>query len=132
MRVLLDTNVVLSAILTDGPPRALLTSVLRGERELVTSPFLLDELEELLVRKFGFSADAARATRAELEALARVVHPTAIPNVCRDEDDNHVLAAAVAGAAQLLVTGDHDLRALGGHEGIPIVTPAEALAGGAP
>lgn len=127
MRVLLDTNVVLSAILTDGRARTLLRSVIRGERTVVTSPFLLNELEGLLVRKFGFTAEAARATRMEFEALAEVVDPKDVPRVSRDEDDDHVLAAALTGAVDALVTGDGDLLTLGTYEGIPIVPPAEAL-----
>jgi putative PIN family toxin of toxin-antitoxin system len=127
VRVLLDTNVVLSAILTDGRARTLLRSVIRGERTVVTSPFLLNELEGLLVRKFGFTAEAARATRMEFEALAEVVDPKDVPRVSRDEDDDHVLPAALTGAVDALVTGDGDLLTLGTYEGIPIVPPAEAL-----
>jgi putative PIN family toxin of toxin-antitoxin system len=128
VRVLLDTNVLISAILSAGPPRALLEAVLRGGSEIVTSPFLLGELEEILRRKAGFSAEAAQATRSDLESLAHVVEPDSIPEVCRDEDDNNVLAAALQGEARYIVTGDGDLLTLGSYLGITILPPARYLA----
>jgi uncharacterized protein len=124
VQVLLDTNVLISAILFGGVPRRLLSRALRGEIQLVTSPFLLDELEDLLAAKFAFSSAAARLIRSELEALSKIVEPVEVPEVCRDRDDDHVLAAAVAGAAEMLVTGDQDLLVLERHEGIRILTPS--------
>lgn len=125
MWVVLDTNVLLSAILFKGLPRSLLESALRGEIDLVTSPTLLTELEELLHRKFDFTSELARATRMEMESLADDVTPTEVPHVARDPDDDEVLAAAVGGGSETIVTGDRDLLSLGTHEGIRILTPAE-------
>jgi len=125
MRALLDTNVLISAIVFGGLPRRLLLMAIVGEIQLVTSPVLLDELEELLVEKFGFSPAGARATRAELESLAEVVAPIDVPVVCRDRDDDEVLAAAVAGGAEFIVTGDEDLLVLELHGEVRIVSPAE-------
>jgi len=125
MRVVLDTNVLLAAVLFRGLPRSLLESALRGEIDLVTSPTLLMELEELLHRKFHFPSELAHATRTEMESLADVVTPTEVPRVARDPDDDEVLAAAVVGAAEAIVTGDRDLLSLGTYEGMRILTPAE-------
>jgi putative PIN family toxin of toxin-antitoxin system len=86
---------------------------------------LLDEFEELLVEKFSFSVDAARAIRGELEAVVDVVEPEEIPEICRDPDDNQVLGAAATGGVEAIVTGDKDLLDLGSYEGIGIVQPAE-------
>ncbi len=124
MRVVLDTNVLVSAVLFGGP-RDLLVSAIRGELAIVTSPVLLDELEGLLRRKFGFGGSAARATRAEFELLAQIVEPTEVPDICRDPDDNEVLAAATTGEAEAIVTGDEDLLALRSFGDVAILTPAE-------
>jgi putative PIN family toxin of toxin-antitoxin system len=127
LRVLLDTNIFISAILFGGLPRELMVLGLRGEIELVTSPALLNELTALLEEEFAFSPAAADETRRELELVAEVVEPREIPDVCRDPDDNHVLAAANTGGAELFVTGDRDLLVLKAFEDIEIVEPAQAL-----
>jgi len=125
VRTLLDTNVIISAILFGGVPREILVAATRGRIQIVTSPVLLDELEDLLVEKFRFSADAARATRTEIEALADVVEPGDLPDVCRDPDDNEVLGAAATGAAEVIVTGDRDLLELSSFEDIRLLRPAQ-------
>lgn len=125
MRVLLDTNVLISAIFLRGLPRSLLERAIRGELDLVTSPALLDELERVVVERFHFSRELARLARGELETLAEVVAPDEVPSVSRDPDDDQVLAAAVAGGAEAIVTGDRDLLVLKAYRGIAIITPAE-------
>lgn len=124
MRVLLDTNVLISAVLFGGRPRALLVAAIEGRFDLVTSPVLLEKLERLLTSKLGFSAAASAAVRSELEGVAAVVEPRRVPRVARDRDDDRVLAAAVEGGAELIVTGDTDLLVLGQHRGIRIERPA--------
>ncbi len=99
-------------------------AAIRGEVDLVTSPYLLHELEELLERKFGFASASAAAIRSELESLAEVVVPESVPRVCRDPGDDAVLAAGLEGRAGVIVTGDADLLVLGRYEGIEIVDPA--------
>lgn len=123
--MLLDTNVLVSAILFGGLPRRLLDLGLRGYRQLVTSVALLDELEDVLCARFAFDRAAARLTRAELETIADLVDPGPIPAVARDPDDDAVLAAAVAGTVAVIVTGDRDLVVLETHVGIAIATPRQ-------
>lgn len=124
MRVLLDTNVLLSAILFGGVPRRLLGAVIEGRFRLVTSRHLLDEFEELLEGRFGFSRAAAVETRSELEVLAEIAEPVDIPKVCRDPDDDHVLAAAMVGKAEVVVTDDRDLLVLEWYNRIEILAPS--------
>lgn len=128
MRVLLDTNVLISGILFRGVPRTLLERAIRGEFDLVTSAALLDELEDVLVRSFELPPALARAVRTELETLAEVVAPAEVPAVSRDPDDDQVLAAAVVGQADAVVTGDQDLLVLETHQTIPIIRPADLVA----
>lgn len=127
MRVLLDTNVVVSAILFGGVPRQIFESALRGDLDVVTSPALMSEFESILVRKFRFRSTAAAFSRTELEILAEVVEPVDVPRLLRDVADNEVLAAAVAGGVEVIVTGDKELLELGHHQGIQIVSPRALL-----
>ena len=125
MRIVLDTNVLVSALHFGGRPRRLLDDVLRGDYKLIIGPAILVELEAVLMETCGWTSDRAAAVRAELEAIADVVTPVEVPRVSRDPDDDEILAIAVIGAADALVTGDGDLLALGSHRGINIRSVAD-------
>ena len=125
MRVVLDTNVLVSALHFGGRPRRLLDDVLRGDHTLIIGPAILGELEAVLVETCGWASDRAAAVRAELEAIAEVVTPVEVPRVCRDPDDDQILAIAITGSADALVTGDADLLALGVHGGVNISSVAD-------
>ena len=125
MRVVFDTNVLISALVYGGLPRELLTRVFRAELTLVTSTVLLHELEEVLIARFAHDPSLARTVRAEIDLLAEVVEVSELERVARDADDDAVLAAAVAGEASAIVTGDHDLLVLVEHRGIRVVTPRD-------
>lgn len=125
MRVLLDTNVLVSAVLFGGLPRRLLDAALQGRFVLVTGVELLDEFEDVLLDRFGFDRSAARLVRAEMDTIAELAQPRDLPPVSRDPDDDLVLATADAGAAEVIVTGDKDLLVLEAHRGVPILTPRQ-------
>lgn len=125
MRVVLDTNVLISALLFGGLPERLLRRGLDGAFDMVSSETLLDELEDKLRDRFAFGRARARLVREELEAAVDLVAPEEVPAVARDADDDHVLAAAVAGSADVIVTGDKDLLVLGQHAGVAILTVRE-------
>jgi putative PIN family toxin of toxin-antitoxin system len=125
VRVVLDTNVLVSALHFGGRPRRLLDDVLRGDHTLVIGAAILGELEAVLVETCGWASDRAAAVRAELEAIAEVVTPVEVPRVCRDPDDDQILAIAVIGTVDALVTGDADLLALGAHGGVNISSIAD-------
>jgi putative PIN family toxin of toxin-antitoxin system len=125
VRIVLDTNVLVSALHFGGRPRRLLDDVLRGDHTLIIGPAILGELEAVLVKTCGWTSDRAAAVRAEIEAIAEVVTPVEIPRVCRDPDDDQILAIAVIGTVDALVTGDADLLALGAHRGVTISSIAD-------
>ncbi len=133
MRIVADTNTVLSGLLWQGPPRRLLDLARERKVSLCTSLTLVAELAEVIARdKFAERVRAARLSAAELvqdyEHLAEVVTPEPLPApVSRDPDDDHVLACALAGKAELVVSGDADLLDLKMYQGIPIRTVSDAL-----
>jgi uncharacterized protein len=125
VRVVLDTNVLVSALHFGGRPPRLLEDVLRGDHQLIIGPAILGELEAVLREACRWTSDRAAAVRAEIEAIAEVVTPVEVPRVCRDPDDDQILAIAVVGAVDALVTGDGDLLALGTHRGVNISSVAD-------
>ncbi len=134
VRIVLDTNVVLSALLWRGTPYRLFEAVRQREQvELFTSTALLEELAEVLLRpvpmkRLAVIGRTARELLADYVDAADLVTPLAVPPViAADPDDDHVVAAAVAAEADFIVSGDHHLLTLGIHRGIRIITPAEAL-----
>jgi putative PIN family toxin of toxin-antitoxin system len=133
VRAVIDTNVLVSGTLWRGPPHRLIDHVRRGNLIFVSSPALLAELADVVSRpKFqsilARSKVEPRRLLSELRRLAEIVEPPAAMRVSRDPDDDIVLALAIAANADLIVTGDGDLLALGSYRDIPIVTPSAALA----
>jgi putative PIN family toxin of toxin-antitoxin system len=133
MRAVIDTNVLVAALLWRGAPHALLEHVRTGTVAMVSSPALLAELADVLGRaKFDSILDQTHTSRerslSQLRQLAEVVEPPPLPQpVCRDPDDDQVLALAIAAKAELIVSGDKDLLSLGHFESVPILAPAQAL-----
>lgn len=133
MRVVIDTNVLVAALLWRGAPHALLEHVRTGMVAMVSSPALLAELADVLGRaKFDSILDQTHTSRerslSQLRQLAEVVEPPPLSQpVCRDPDDDHVLALAIAAKAELIVSGDKDLLSLGHFDSVPILAPAQAL-----
>lgn len=133
MRVVLDTNVVASALLWDGIPERLIEAAGEGKLELFTSEALLAELAGILDRnKFSAKLKHKGLAAADLISYYRMIAdvvaatPVVEPRL-RDPDDLAVLACALAARAEAIVTGDADLHALGSYKGIPVLSPALAL-----
>lgn len=128
MRVVLDTNVIISALSYGGKPLTLLSLARKGEIELLISPFILDELTRVLQDKFAWNLERAERVRFRLRRVAKkVIIPPNRLTVLADDADNRILECAVEGMAQAIVTGDKDLLGLKTYQGIAIVTPAEFL-----
>ena len=134
VRIVLDTNVAVSALLFGGVPQQLLEHARAGDVTLCTSDLLLDELADVLSRaKFTRRFDRNRPiTPAFLLRRYRLLSTCFVPApiervVPSDADDDVVIATAVAAGAELIVSGDSDLLEIHPFEGISIIVPAEAL-----
>ena len=133
MRAVLDTNVLLSALLWRGAPHELLEQIRAGTLILISSPALLAELSNVLGRaKFDVILARSDTSREralnEVRQLAEVIAPPPLPQpVCRDPDDDAVLALALAAQADCIISGDGDLLSIRHFEEIPIIDPAQAL-----
>jgi len=134
VRFVLDTNLLVSAVIAAGLPRRLVDGAKAGAFELCASEVLLAELLDVLSRsKFAARLSQAGLTPQgivdDLRRIAVIVSPTNTPRVVStDPDDDHVIAAALAGAADLIASGDkRDFLPMGNFAGLPIVTAGEAV-----
>ena len=130
MRVVLDTNVLLSALAFPGSkPDQVLQRIRQGEVALFLSAFILAELERILRDTFRFTTRQTDERVAVIRRMATLVEPTdRIALVVAKDDDNRILECAVAAHADYLLTGDKEhllpLRSIGATQ---IVTPAAFL-----
>lgn len=135
MRIVLDTNVVLSALLWRGTPHHLLVAIdQRQGVQICSSTALLEELADVLTRpspsrRLALIGKTTGEVLADYLEIIELVEPASVPRVvAADIDDDQVLAAAVAARAELIVSGDRKhLLPLSSHNDIPIVDAAEAL-----
>jgi putative PIN family toxin of toxin-antitoxin system len=131
MRVVADTNVVVSGLLWRGNPRRVLDAARDGIIELFTSIALLEELEDVLSReKFAPRLEAAEVTARELvlgyAALAAVVEaPPIEPVILADPDDDAVLACALAARCEVVASGDNHLVDLRQYKEVRILTASQ-------
>ncbi len=125
MRILVDSSVLIAALARPGVCTELVDEVAR-DHTLIVSRYVLDEVERKLREKFGLSRSESLELMRGVERQCELVEPVDIPgNACRDSADLPILGAAVGGSADLLVTVDKDLLALGTYQGIPILKPDE-------
>lgn len=135
MRVVADTNIVISALGWGGQPRQLLQAAADGLITLYTSPVLFEELHKVIHRPHIIAVLTKRQSTPQTalafyQQLAIQVSPLSTPRVVlNDSDDDHVVAAAVAANADLIVSGDFKhLLPLKEHRGIRIINLREAFA----
>ena len=129
MRVVLDTNVIVSGLNFPGNERLVLELALRGRFELYLSTFILEEAAGVLTRKFGWDEDRSSQTLRALGNAGTVIYPRRLPEVIEGgHADNRILECAVEAAADYLVTGDRrHLLPLGTHEGVGILNAPRFL-----
>jgi putative PIN family toxin of toxin-antitoxin system len=129
VRVVLDTNVLLSAILFAGTPGRVLEAWRNGKVELVIAPDIVDEYVRVAERL------EERYDNVEIQPIialvvqnATLVPATWLPGpVCDDPDDDKFLACALSSGTDIVVSGDKKLRAVSGYEGINVLTPRQLV-----
>ncbi len=129
MRVVLDTNGIISGLNFPGNERLLLDLARRGRFEWYLSPFILDEVAGVLARKFGWTDDRVEEALGRLRQAATAIDPPRRPEVIEGgHADNRILECAAAASADYLVTGDRrHLLLIGEHRGVQILRPPRFL-----
>ena len=128
MRVVFDTNILVSALaFPGGQGEAALRRIIEEVDQLVLSRPILDELLDVLGRKFARDAEELAHVAVFLSELAVMVAPKRRLRVVKDEPDNRILECAISGHAKAIVTGDKALLALNHYENVRILTLREYL-----
>jgi putative PIN family toxin of toxin-antitoxin system len=108
MRIVLDTNVLIASLISRGKCYALVEHSLKVH-EIISSKFILDELAEKLQKKFKYETEDINEALSIFRSKMEIVIPSQLEQqVCRDIDDDWILATVLAGKAQCIVTGDYN------------------------
>lgn len=126
-RVVLDTNILISALVFGGKPEKVYNLVLEKEIESVTSLPLIAELIDTLIKKFHFEQYRIEQLKEIINDHFLVTYPTQSLELLQDIDDNRVLEAAIEGKCNFIVTGDKELLDLKIFRKIKIVTADQFL-----
>lgn len=125
MRIVLDTNVLIAALIARGVCCDLVEHCVQ-RHTIVASAFILNELRKHLAGKFKYDPQEAEDAVSLFQSVVELVVPAEMDaGICRDPDDDMILATALSGNAQCIVTGDKDLLALRQFHAIRIISPAE-------
>lgn len=126
MKILLDTNVLVSAFLSKGGYCHEVLDHAASAHELWVTPFIKTELSHVLRNKFHLSDTLVKEIlkfTSEFYIQGETAHSA--PRICRDSKDDQVLADAIANGLDAILTGDNDLLDLGSHKGIRILSPKD-------
>lgn len=126
MKVVIDTNVVISAVFFGGVPRRIVEEAMAGIVQVCATAAIVEEynevVAEMIERKQG---RLRRDMLAPFIARLKLVEPVSSVAVCRDPDDDKFISCAVDAGAKYIVSGDKDLLVLGKYKDIEIVTAKE-------
>ena len=125
MKAVFDTNVLIAAFLTEGLCSGLLIRARKQAFNLVLCDDIIREFEGILIKKFKLtSTDISEISAIVSEAASEILHKLGpIPNICRDPNDDMIIACAIDGAADYIVTGDEDLLILKRYKDIVVINP---------
>lgn len=125
LRIVLDADVLVSAIIFRGKPREIYDFALKEKFKTIISSILISELTGILTKKFFFLSAEINLIENEIRDIFEIVHPKDSINAVRDVDDNRVLETAIEGRCQYIITGDKDLLDLKSFQNVQIITPVE-------
>ncbi len=126
-KVILDTNIIISAVGFGGKPREIIQLVLDKKIRAVTSPILMAELDDVVAKRFPKLTIDFTLLKKTMGRKLKLVNPSISLQIVKDDDDNRVLEAAVEGECQYIVTGDKQLLELSSFQGIKILTADQFL-----
>jgi len=126
VRIVVDTNVVISGTFFGGPPRRIIESIVSKEFEAYATPEIIDEyqeiVEEMIRRKQGhLRKDILSFFTAKVE----IIEPMTKVSICRDSDDDKFISCAIDAKALYIISGDKDLLEIEKYEGVEIITAAD-------
>ncbi|MGZ9135644.1 MAG: putative toxin-antitoxin system toxin component, PIN family [Candidatus Deferrimicrobiaceae bacterium] len=128
MRVVFDSNVLLAALMfPGGRADAAVARILEGRDALILSLPIIREILSVLASKFSRDKEELSRVAVVLGEIGTIVDPSRRLSVLRDEPDNRILECAVEGKAEVIVTGDKAMLALGEYEAIRLITLADYL-----
>jgi len=127
MKAVLDTNVLISAFLSDGVCSRILRRARNREFDFVLCRQVKEEFRRILKDKFQFdNSDISFFVAVVSEASHETSRPeNPVPRICRDSNDDYVLACTADAKADFLVTGDDDLLTLVSYEHVKIIRPRD-------
>ena len=127
IKAVIDTNVFLSAIFWGGKPKEVLRLIFSKRIIGVTSPAILEEIENKLIQKFNYPKEQAEEYLKLIIENFHVVNPELKVDIVEDPKDNKIIEAAIEAGADFIITGDRHLLKIKGYEGIEIIAPNEFL-----
>lgn len=128
MRIVIDSNVWISALVFGGNPRKIFEQVISSGWAIIVSEKIFTEVRRVLSVKFPNFLDDFEAFQSLLRSNIVMVELGRLTiSVCRDDDDNRVIETAVIGESLNIITGDRDLLVLGKYKQIVIVSPSDFL-----
>lgn len=128
IKVVLDTNIYISAILVGGKPEQIIDLVREGEIEIYISKPILIEIERILREKIGHTDEQAQHELLDIKSITKFTSLKVTIDVVDDDSDNRILECAAQEKVDYLISGDtRHLQPLKEYKGIKIVSPADFL-----
>lgn len=128
MRIVIDTNVVASAVFFGGKPYELLHYIMEGRVDVVASKEIVDEYEDIVCRlQQKYPAISTKIPLQEFIARFEIIRVSSDIHISRDPDDDKFISCAVDGKCIYIVSGDNDLLSIGSYRDIEILTVADFL-----
>ena len=125
MNILFDTNILIDGFVGRGSCYELIINA-AGIHHIYYTDYIINEFQKVLRKKFGFQEKLVHEFAGMIKkAFKKGKTAIQVPAVCRDVDDNQILADALENGVDVIITGDLDLLNIKGYQGIKIISPAE-------